>query len=33
LVAAGSTTITLPDNTRITFGDLAHLTANDLFAG
>jgi Ca2+-binding RTX toxin-like protein len=28
-----SATVVLPDNTHITFGNLAHVTANDLFAG
>jgi hypothetical protein len=32
-VAGGSMTMTLPDNTRITFANVTHLTANDLFAG
>ena len=32
VVSGGGTTITLPDNTRITFGNLTHLTASDLFA-
>ncbi len=32
-VAGGSTTITLPDNTHITFGNVAQLNSSDLFAG
>ena len=32
-VAGGSTTMTLPDNTRIIFANVTHLTASDLFAG
>ena len=33
VVASGSTTLTLPDNTRITFGTLTHLTSSDFITG
>jgi len=33
VVSGGATTITLPDHTGITFGNLTQLNASDLFAG
>ena len=33
VVTAGSTTVRLPDNTRITFANVANLSASDVFAG